>query len=272
MVCDAMVNTGADATRRPTSFDSVDEDDDDDGGEMNEVSKAEQDTFQHNLSMCKIASDPEGLSTFVNEYEQDWNPHAVVGARACIHGRTRDKDGVTFYDVEVKASDREWVVKRRYRDFELLTSSLLGIGGVRPMPPKSIFRHRMSTSFNDARQEQLNEVLRTVCAADPQLSRLSVLHSFLGLDGVGAAGASGNSVDLPCEGAEEVAMAHVEGALAGHRPRNLSGNSDLWQHSYCGASQDSGESEPETFPVQHSGAADMSAMAPSRSEVRRNSM
>lgn len=266
-----MVTTAAGAHNRPNLFDCYHNSHVDDDDRMNQFLLVDE--FQHDVSMCKIASDAEaGPTSLENAYEQDWSRGAVLGASARIRGRTRDKDGVTFYDVEVKAFDREWVVRRRYRDFELLSRSLGGIGGVRPMPPKSIFRHRISTSFNDSRQEQLNEVLRTVCTADPQLCRCPVLHSFLDLDGAGAVATSRPSGDPPPEGSEDeagdAAVARIEGVLAGRRPRNHSANSDLWQHSYCGADEDSGESAPETFSPK-SGASDMS---PSRLDARRNSM
>lgn len=94
----------------------------------------------------------------------------------------RASDGVHYYDVVVSyPNGKEWVVKRRYSQFDDLCEELAGTVEPMPtMPGKSvIIRRRLSRKFKARRYHGLCRVLDAALNADPAVLRYDALRYFL---------------------------------------------------------------------------------------------
>jgi len=87
-----------------------------------------------------------------------------------------------MYFVSIVGSDARQQLRRRYSDFEALRNSFGDIACDLPnMPPKSIFRQRLSPSFLRTLTERLGSLLAAALYVDPLAIRPG-LRQFLSLD------------------------------------------------------------------------------------------
>merc|ERR1719223_273344 len=86
-----------------------------------------------------------------------------------------------MYLVSVAGGDAKQGLRRRYSDFKVLRDSFGDLACDLPnMPPKSVFRQRLSPSFRKSRTESLGSLLAAALHVDPLAIRPGV-RQFLGL-------------------------------------------------------------------------------------------
>lgn len=94
------------------------------------------------------------------------------------------KTSTVTYAVQVhRGPGKEEVIHRRYSEFEALRKGMISAFPSLPaMPPKSMFRKRLSASFMAVREERLKELIAEATRLDPSAST-PALQQFLGLAG-----------------------------------------------------------------------------------------
>merc|ERR1719346_585534 len=119
-----------------------------------------------------------GLQT-ANSTAQSTAPSIV---RLIVENPRVFPDGATRYQVRIKANGSEWVVERRFSDFEVLEKQVAPSGVRRaPLPAKGFLgvQHKMNLgNFKEKRQVHLQAYLNSLAEQIDYLSEMPALEAF----------------------------------------------------------------------------------------------
>lgn len=122
-------------------------------------------------------------------------------------------DGVTRYQVRVQANGNEWIVQRRFSDFEVLEKQIAPAGIRRaPLPAKGVLGLQSKLNlgdFKDKRMRGLQDYLNSLVDSLTSLTEMPALEAFCdpSVQSVAPAAGGGN--------VKAVAGAAAVGAVAG---------------------------------------------------------